>query len=187
MHGCPTPEESLRGIDGKIDIDSWAKSQQDVDKIKADGYDWRVVKFEAEVQWPTLPDLAQRALNGSESIASGRSELEVMGAIADLAAQAAKSNSASEYKAFADDAATPTTQCHSFRHVLGEYTRLYAGGDGAPNVRKLHAFASRHAPTRNVGEEMWKAVTYTKFDVWTPRPLIRQAFIATALASCPEG
>ena len=49
------------------------------------GWLWTIVPRQAEVTWPHLPDLAQRALNASNNVASLMSELEVCVSIAEFA------------------------------------------------------------------------------------------------------
>ena len=49
------------------------------------GWLWTIVPWQAEVTWPHLPDLAQRALNASNNVASLMSELEVCVSISEFA------------------------------------------------------------------------------------------------------
>ena len=84
LAGCPTPEASLRDQAGNLN----AQTLSDRDPRFAEalkGWEWTILPWQAEVTWPQLPDLAQRALNATNNVASLMSELEVCVTIAEFA------------------------------------------------------------------------------------------------------
>ena len=155
FHGCKTPEQSLRGSDGTIDFDAWAKSQPAVAKIKKDGYSWRVVRWEVGMLWPKMADIASRAHNSDQAVATGRGELEVCANIAAIADDAHKAGVKIEWQKIVAQATSVPAPCNAYADVLGTYARLYADGAGAPMLFQLEEQIKKHAPQRVLGEEMW--------------------------------
>ena len=84
--GCATSEPTLADAasGGKLNAEGLCRDP----RFKAalnQGWLWTIVPWQAEVTWPHLPDLAQRALNASNNVASLMSELEVCVSIAEFA------------------------------------------------------------------------------------------------------
>lgn len=83
--GCSTPEPTLADpTSRKMNAETLSKDVRFHDALKK-GWRWTVLPWQAEVTWPHLPDLAQRALNASNNVASLMSELEVCVSIAEFA------------------------------------------------------------------------------------------------------
>ena len=180
FHGCPTPEPTLQDKDGRIDIQTWAEQQPAVETIRTQGFSWRVVRWEVPMMWPKLPDLASRAFNGDQAVAQGRCELEVC---AGIAAVAEECGGEVEWKDIVSRATSVPAACNAYASVLGTYARLYADGDGAPLLFELENQIKKHAPTRILGEEMWKSITYANFGKYRPLPEVRGAMIGAALTA----
>ncbi len=70
--------------DGNMCVDIMCKGDDALRKMVTKGWSWIIVKWQAEAQWPTLPDIAQRALNASHGVASTASELETASSIAEF-------------------------------------------------------------------------------------------------------
>ena len=82
--GCKTPEANLADSSGKLNCESLGRDAR-FQKALQCGWTWTVLPWQAEVVWPLLPDLAQRALNASQNVACLMSELEVCVTIAEFA------------------------------------------------------------------------------------------------------
>ena len=186
FHGCKTTEPSLRGCDGTIDFDAWAKSQPAVAQIKQYGYSWRVVRWEVGALWPRMADIASRAHNGDQAVATGRGELEVCANIAAIADDAHKAGAKIEWQKIVAQATSVPAPCNAYADVLGTYARLYADGAGAPMLFQLEEQIKKHAPQRVLGEEMWRAIAYTNFGKFRPMAEVRNAMIGAALTSSAD-
>ena len=76
--GCRTPYKSIADRKGLLSADRFRHKDSRMAKCIDEGYEWRVFPWQAEVAWPRLPDLAQRALNVSHGVTSRSTEVEVM-------------------------------------------------------------------------------------------------------------
>ena len=179
-HGCKTPEKELQDATGKIDVAGWSHQQPGVGTIINDGYDLKVIRWEAAVQWPCLPDLASRAKNGPGAVQVERSEIEVLANIAVLAEHAKQPI---DWKQITAEATRVPCSCKDWADVLGMYARLYTDGPNAPVVYALDKAVKGKFSFRNMGEELWRQVTFTKFPGGTfkPRVLLRQAIVGAIL------
>ena len=82
---CSTSEPTLAdpSMGGKMNADSLSQDPR-FHQALSKGWLWTILPWQAEVTWPHLPDLAQRALNASDSVASLMSELEVCVSISEF-------------------------------------------------------------------------------------------------------
>ena len=81
---CSTPQRELEDTHGKISMERLSTEDSRRKTAFTTGWPWLVFPWQAEAQWPQLPDLAQRALNASQNVASLMSELEVCCTIAEF-------------------------------------------------------------------------------------------------------
>ena len=184
---CVTPEPSLQDADGKFDVLGWRGDSAAFAEVSTGGWSWDVFRHDVTIAFPWLPDFAQKALNGSQTVGTAVSETEAICATADAAMQAASRGVeivAATWKTFAEEAITNNSPCAKFSGVLADFTRLYGGGDGAPDIVRIDAFCKSYVGDRTLGSEVWSAITYTSFGI-PMRGVIRQAIVAAAM-TCPE-
>ena len=132
LAGCRTPEASVADSSGNIDVQVLTKDDQAFASMLK-GWSWSVLPWQVEQTWPQLPDLAQRALNASNSVASVSSELEVASMIAEFAQmQSTDSDGNVEWSRCIEAATSSSPACADYVDVLGRYVRLFGGGTGAP-------------------------------------------------------
>ena len=186
--GCITPEDSLHGpnTNGAVDVEGWAKLQPDVAVIRDSGFDWKVIHWKVPLKYPMVPDLASRKYNGNGAVSSGRSELEVCANIARNAQMMRDRNVAVDWDACQKSATVIPAACNAYSEVLKIYAHQYCGGTAAPLLYKLEKNLKTMASTVNLGEDLWKAITYTKWSEWEPRILIRQAILGVAYTCTPD-
>ena len=84
--GCASSEPTLADAasGGKLNAESLSRDSRFKTALTK-GWTWTILPWQAEVTWPHLPDLAQRALNASNNVASLMSELDVCVSIAEFA------------------------------------------------------------------------------------------------------
>ena len=143
-----TPEPSLQDADGKFDVLGWRGDSAAFAEVSLGGWSWDVFRHDVTIAFPWLPDFAQKALNGSQTVGTAVSETEAICATADAAMQAASRGEASvaaTWKTFAEEAITNNSPCAKFSGVLADFTRLYGGGDGAPDIVRIDAFCKSDA------------------------------------------
>ena len=106
----------------------------DVAKLRGDtelaammdkGWAWTVFPWQVEEQFPRLPDIAQRALNASNSAPSTANELEIMASIAEFANMQAKQGQAVDWHKCIAAAIAGVMYHKSVMHVpLHTFTRV---------------------------------------------------------------
>ena len=82
--GCVTPQANLKDENGRLSKEALCNRDKRLQSALANGWTWQILPWQCQMQWPRLPDLAQRALNASQNVASLMSELEVVVTIAEL-------------------------------------------------------------------------------------------------------
>jgi hypothetical protein len=181
---CPSPQKQLLGKGGFMSPEELGKNDASLMSMFSAGWLWTVVPWQAEMTWPGLPDLAQRALNASNSVASQCSELEVASSIAEFAGMQAVAGEVSWDRCIAAVAAS-NPPCSEYIGVVAEYVRLFGGGAGAPMVKYLDAFAKVYGENRKIGQEFFTAVTECSFSTSPLNvfPHVRTGLLATNLVS----
>ena len=96
LAGCKTPETGLADANGNLNKEALCKRDKRLEPVLVRGWVWMVMPWQAQFQWPRLPDVAQRALNSSQNVASLMSELEVVVTLAEL--DAGRDKKKSEFK-----------------------------------------------------------------------------------------
>ena len=81
--GCRTPQPTLQDAAGNLNAESLSSDIR-MKNCLTKGWVWTVLPWQCEVTWPGLPDLAQRALNAGQNVASHMSEFEVCCTIAEF-------------------------------------------------------------------------------------------------------
>ena len=145
------------------------------------GWGWTILPWQVEDTWPALPDLAQRALNASNSVASQASELEMAASIAEFAQL---DPDKVDWASCVEAAAATMPACKGYLDTIGRYVKLYGGGHGAPMIHYLDEFAKQFGANQVLGEEFLTAVTNVTFSSASNLyPHIRTGLIATNLIS----
>jgi hypothetical protein len=184
LAGCRTPQPSLANSDGILNLDHVAKGDAKLRSMIRDGWSWLVVSWQVEAVFPELADLAQRALNASNSVASQSSELEVASSIAEFASLQAAQGKIDWDSCIAAAGAT-APPCKPYIHIIAEYTKKFGGGTGAPMIKYLDTFSKTFGESRILGVEFLTAVVEANLS-GSPlelNPHIRTALLATNLVS----
>jgi hypothetical protein len=181
---CKSPQQQLLGKAGFMSPEELGKDDVSLMSMFSAGWLWTVVPWQAEMAWPGLPDLAQRALNASSSVASQCSELEVASSIAEFAGMQAVAGDVSWDRCIAAVAAS-NPPCSEYISIVAEYVRLFGGGTGAPMVKYLDAFAKAYGENRKIGQEFFTAVTQCNFSTSPLNlfPHVRTGVLAANLVS----
>jgi hypothetical protein len=184
LANCRTPYDTLADTSGCLSVDHVAKDDPKFRTMICKGWPWIVIAWKADIQWPGLADLAQRALNASNSVANQSSELEVASCIYEFAHMQSKVGDIDWAKCVSASVAT-APPCHGYVAIIGEFVRKFGGGEGAPMIRYLDSFAKTYGQNKMLGEEFWKAVAETVLhpSVLQPCPHLRTALLATNLVS----
>ena len=188
-HRLATPEKTLQDEHGHIDLAAWSQKQPDVGRIVA-GIAIKVVRWEAAAYWPCIPDLASRAKNGAGAVQVSRPELEVLANVATISKAAAESGKIIDWKAVVAEATTVPAQCNEWAHVFANFVQLYADGVGAPLVFALDRAVKAKFAHRNMGEELWRTVTFTTYPHTdkqrSARVVLRFALLFSILTCSPS-
>lgn len=180
---CRTPQASLQDATGRLNLQHIAQGDPALLSMCSKGWTWVILPWQVEATWPSLPDLAQRALNASNAVASQASELETACAIAEFAQMHRAAGAEADWQSCVAAAAASMPPCVDYIGVLGKYVRLYGGGEGAPLVRYLDDFAKQFGENRRLGQEFMTAVTETTFAATRLHPFLRVALVAANLVS----
>ena len=180
---CKTPQSTLADVTGHLNVQIVMAGDKALQTMLEKGWAWTIIPWQVEAQWPTLADLAQRALNASNSVASQCSELEVAASIAEFAAMEVAMTGSVDWKRCGAAAAAGMPPCTPYIDSIVEYVRLYGGGSGAPMVRYIDAFSKRFGENKRLGEDFFEAVTDVFFGPARRCPHIRTALMAGNLVS----
>ena len=177
--GCITSEAALKDPNGRLNLIQVAGEDKVLKDIVQNGWTFTIVPWTAEKIWPSLPDLAQSALNAEHSTFSVASELQAMAMIAMHAGIGDKLDW--------DKAVTLTKAsmppCHAYLDMLCEFVKQYGGGAGAPMVRYLDAFAKAFGENKVIGEQFITSVVTLKFQAASTNfPYLRTALMAAQFA-----
>lgn len=100
-------------------------------QLLTEGWEWWELPWEADIAWPLLADLAQRALNSSHAVSSRSSELEVMVNISVLMNE----DEEATLKAVCDMTRLNGPHCAPYIESVGELaTQISGGGGERPNL-----------------------------------------------------
>jgi hypothetical protein len=181
---CKTNQPNLQDKDGLLRVEHIAQDDPVLRTMVTKGWKWTILPFQAEEQWPGLPDLAQRALNASNSVANQASELEVASTIAEFANLQGKKGDV-DWCRCQQAAVAGAPPCMAYVGVISDFVKKYGGGEGAPAIKFIDFFAKTFGGTKILGEEYFRAVTESSLhpSVMKPCPQLRVALVATNLVS----
>lgn len=163
LHACRTPQASIADSSGVLSVQALSRNDPELEALFQRGWAWTVLPWQVESTWPRLPDLAQRALNASNSVATLSSELETASTIAEFAAMQAAMGQDVDWTKCADATAQSAPQSREYVEVITTYVKLYGGGPSAPMVKYLDRFAKVYGESRTVGQEFFQTVTNAQF------------------------
>ncbi len=142
--GCKTNEQSLQGPDNTINLQALCTGDKNkvFTEIIANGFEFLIIPATVEQEFgPPIADLAQKALNTEHGTFSQANELQVMSSMA-LAAESA--GGAPDWQSVINQAKAAMPPCSSYLHVLAEFVKNYAGGDGSPILKSLFSKITKH-------------------------------------------
>ena len=184
LASCVTPQPSIADGSGHLNVQHICKGDGKLKRMIERGWSWTILPWQVEMTWPMLPDLAQRALNASNSVASQSSELETAASIAEFAQLQGFSGNPIDWDQCAQAAAASMPPCANYCSTLATYVKLYGGGPGAPIVKYLDEFSKAFGENRRLGEEFIKSITELQFQSLSKLyPHVRTGLIATNLVS----
>ena len=181
---CITSEPSIADPDGRLNVMQICKDNPVLRDILDNGIVFKVFPYQVEERWPSLPDLAQAALNVTHATISEASELQCMATAAQLAGGMRDADGAVPWAAVEEAVRAEMPPCREYVSKLVDYVRLYGGGFDAPMVRYLDGFAKEFGVNLKLGESFWTAIVDLNFGTATNLfPYLRNAIVATNLTS----
>ena len=147
--GCRTPFKHLQDDRGCLSEERFARKCKRMATLLEDGWEWFELPWEADIAWPQLADLAQRALNSSQTVSSRSTELEVMVSMA----QAFTEDESVTMKTVCEMTKLNGPQCSPYIESVGELATQISGGAGAPTLHFLDRFQKNYGANKDLGEE----------------------------------
>ena len=176
--GCVTSQPTLQDAQGRIDKQK-VYSDAVLKRMCTVGWDWWVLPAWVDMYFPSFADLAQKALNASNHVASLVGELEVAKSMADVMEDGGTDWELQAVAAVESVAAPAAAYCR----VILKFVKNFAGGAGSPLLSFLDAVAKSFQCHAILGETFWTAVTDADFPTQSKNPLLRNALILTNLTS----
>ena len=177
---CITPVPELAGEDGCLRSESILQKDARLKEVLENGFGWLVFPWAAEVAWPALPALVQRALNSSHGVSSLPTELSVMSAIAELDRLRPKNQ---PFANVLKSVLMSSPACAPYLEEVGKLTCELAGGHDAPLVHLLDRFGKLFGQSKVIGEEVIRALTELRGSELCPITFGKVAVIATNLTA----
>ena len=172
--GGPTPEKDLQNESGTLDYSVICK-QSEYKAMCEEGWDWTVIPWDVDAQFPRFASAVQKALNGSNSASQEIGELDTAVHFADL--MQAVGDEPEWEKGALKSAKDSCMACASYANVLMDFCKLYGGGAGAPHICFIDSIYKGFNSKMLLGETFWRAITYSEFyDKSSCHPLLRVAF-----------
>ena len=147
--GCRTPFKHLQDTDGRLSQERFARKDIRLGVLLKEGWVWFELPWEADLAWPQLADLAQRALNSSHSVSSSSTELEVMVSIA----QNMSEDDETTLKSVCEMTCLNGPHCAPYIESVGELATQISGGASAPTLHFLDRFQKNYGANKDLGEE----------------------------------
>ena len=103
----------------------------------------------------------QEALNGSNNASTELGEFETAVALSDLRVQL--SGEEGWEKTALQSVQSGCMSCSAYALTILDFFKLYGGGPGAPHVTFMDSNGKAFNAQMVLGDEHWKALTYTQF------------------------
>ena len=173
LHGCPTPEATLADNSGKLNKETLGRDPE-FKKLLEAGWQWTVVSSRVEQQWPSLPRLAERALNSSNEAFLKASELELL---LYLGEHASSNSTALQCHEVAAEL-TKTGPISSYSKLVAMWFEQFS--HQGLFLKFLGPFSKEFGQNANCGAEFWAGASMA---LSSQMPMIRLAFLACNLAA----
>ena len=148
LAGCRTTEESLKDPSGSLNRIQLTTNDDEMGKILDEGFEWTIVPFYAEILFPDLPNLAQRALNAEHTTFNMASELQVM---AGMALFAEVDGGKADWNVVQQKMKASMPPCTPYLDVLAAFVKDYSGGVGSPIIKYLDYWAKTFGSNKKLG------------------------------------
>ena len=133
-------------------------------------------------EWPSLPHLAQKALNSTNQAYEAVSEQELLATIASRAASLTKLGKEPDFGSIAKEAAAGPIAAYA--ETLGKFVRLYGGGGADfPLMAFLVSFVPSQGKSISLGKDFWSAITDVELSKTNLFSLTRLAMAVTNFLS----
>ena len=178
--GGRTPQATLQDEKGDIDLQK-IKTDPNFRSMLEEGWNFEVIPWEVDTEYPAYAKLAQRALNTSNHVPTEVGELETMVTIADLLVDGEFEGWKAVVAKEVEDLCLP---CAPYAATLIQFVSEYGGGPDAPQIRFLDSVAKAFECNVVLGSTMWHALTYTRFfDQTRTYNFLRQALALVNLST----
>ncbi|CAK0843741.1 unnamed protein product [Prorocentrum cordatum] len=168
--GCSTPNEKIKDGSGTIDIQKLFKDKVFKSMIQ-DGWDWWIISAVVDRECPRHADLAQKALNANNHVASLIGEVEAAQMMAEYLKDGDQADDNLEEMA-QESVRSMGCPCSPYVDSIIKFVRIYAGGIGAPHIQFIDKVAKQ-----------FHATGVTFYDSSGQYPLIRNAMVLANLTS----
>ena len=176
--GCRTPFPQLADANGCLAPDRFRKKDHRWSVCFDKGWVWRRWPWQAEVAWPSLPDLAQRALNSSHSVTSRSTELEGMVWVFESCKD---SMNGIDFNDFLDAVSMSGPVCQPYIKAVGKLAMQIGGGAKGSVLFFIDRFAKSFGENKVLGQEFVESVAGLQLSKVNTCNFIRTALIVTAL------
>ena len=133
-------------------------------------------------EWPSLPHLAQKALNSTNQAYEAVSEQELLATIASRAASLTKLGKEPDFGSIAKEAAAGPIAAYA--ETLRKFVRLYGGGGADfPLMAFLVSFVPSQGKSISLGKDFWSAITDVELSKTNLFSLTRLAMAVTNFLS----
>ena len=187
--GGNTPEGSLADEAGNISMDRLSKDLTLMQMISK-GWDWVIVPWQIDVEFPSFAHHIQKALNSSNHVANLVSELETAVSLSVTLQDQGMSQVASDQAEWETIALNSVTaigmDCAKFAPTILAFVKQFGGGAGAPMVKLLDRASKQFKCSVPLGESFWKAITNLAFKQTCQFPLVRVALMLGNLTCPPD-
>ena len=181
--GCKTPIKEMADENGKLNAEQLKRKDARLRKYLECGYTWRVFCWLAEIAWPQLADLCQRALNAAHGVGTKSTELEIMITIACLESDRVAAKSKQTFAEMVTVVSLSAPPCASYITKVGRLAALIGGGPGNQMLQFLNRFSKGFGESRTLGEEFVGAVADIEMSKTQKVTYTRAALVATNLVS----
>ena len=175
-------------IDGRLSAAKIVGKYPLLDNILAHGLEWHVWKRDAEVLYPDLPDIAQRALNAKYTVHQTQDCFQMLGRAVQLLNSEAAKNKADKMQYAVKDILKSNPQCSGqVVSMIVETARKFCGTDDVIIEPLLRHVAAFKPPGRVVSTDHWKALASMKFASTDLCPHFIMSILMTLACADPPG
>ena len=181
LHGCQTPEGSLKDSKGNLSLDMLGKDLV-LKEMASVGWEWLVIPWYVEEAFPKLPAMIADALNSVNGIFEAQGELELALTIANSAVGAATF----EWDDLATSCCTSPQVVH-YAKWIGKLVKNLGGGkdQGYPLIKFAQEFQKQFGNSCFVGRDFFISLLDTDLMPTNMTVFVKIALLATQV-SAPE-